>query len=94
MALSQNSVLRSHLAKGDEAATEEAFKRYREYFLPKIDNIKTSKEEQYQYGFLEDIFVKVLAYTLNPAENFISPPSSKTRVTVKRRTGRFYAMAK
>ncbi|HHD83390.1 MAG TPA: hypothetical protein ENK93_00800 [Campylobacteraceae bacterium] len=87
MALFQNSVLRSHLAKVDETATEEAFKRYRQHFLSKIDNIKTSKEEQYQYGFLEDIFVKVLDYTLNPAENFNITTEFKNQSDSKKADG-------
>jgi len=36
-------------------------------FYPRL---KISKEEQYSYGFLDDLFVKVLGYTLNPAPNF------------------------
>ena len=34
---------------------------YKSDFLPKIADIKISKEEQYHYGFLDDLFVKVLA---------------------------------
>jgi len=47
-----------------------AYEVYKVDFLPKIENIKTSKEEQYQYGFLDDLFVKVLGYTLNPTPDF------------------------
>jgi hypothetical protein len=65
----QNSVLKEHLNNIDNHESQKAYTIYKDSFLSKIENIKTSKEEQYQYGFLEDIFVKVLGYTLNPAEN-------------------------
>lgn len=34
------------------------------------ENIRNSKEEQYQEGFLRDLFVTILGYRLNPADNF------------------------
>ncbi len=70
MAFFQTSVLREHLKNIDIADTTKAYEEYKTSFLSKVENIKTSKEEQYQYGFLEDIFVKVLGYTLNPTENY------------------------
>lgn len=33
-------------------------------------NIKQAKEEQYQEGFLKDLFVAIFAYTLNPQPNY------------------------
>ncbi len=70
MSLFQNSVLRSHLKNIDTEAVARAFEVYKTVFLPKIENIKSSKEEQYQYGFLDDLFVKVLGYTLNPTPGY------------------------
>lgn len=70
MGLFQNSVLRNHLKSIDKEKVEVAFARYQEVFLPKIENIRLSKEEQYQYGFLDDLFVKVLGFTLNPSPNY------------------------
>ncbi len=70
MSLFQNSVLRQHLENINHSEALHAFEVYKEAFLPKIANIKTSKEEQYQYGFLDDLFVKVLGYTLNPTPNY------------------------
>ena len=60
MTLFQNSVLRNHLKNIDKTPVLQAFEIYKKAFLSKIANIKTSKEEQYQYGFLDDLFVKVL----------------------------------
>ena len=66
LSLFQKSVLRHHLQTIDTNTIQKAYQTYKSDFLPKIANIKTSKEEQYQYGFLDDLFVKVLGYTLNP----------------------------
>ncbi len=41
-----------------------------EKFKNSIENIKKAKEESYQYGFLEDFFVKSLGYILNPSPNY------------------------
>ncbi|RRS30202.1 MAG: hypothetical protein P794_08005 [Epsilonproteobacteria bacterium (ex Lamellibrachia satsuma)] len=70
MSLFQRSVLRNYLKNIDTTSVAKAYETYKHEFLPKIANIKTSKEEQYQYGFLDDLFVKVLGYTLNPTPNY------------------------
>jgi hypothetical protein len=70
MTLFQNSVLRNHLQNIDNREALQAFEVYKKEFLPKIANIRSSKEEQYQYGFLDDLFVKVLGYTLNPTPDY------------------------
>ena len=70
MTLFQNSVLRNHLQNIDNTEALQAFEVYKKEFLPKIENIRSSKEEQYQYGFLDDLFVKVLGYTLNPTPEY------------------------
>jgi len=70
MSLFQNSVLRNYLQNLDTTLALQAYERYRSDFLPKIANIRTSKEEQYQYGFLDDLFVKILGYTLNPSPDY------------------------
>ena len=70
MTLFQNSVLRNHLTNIEKEPVRQAFVIYKTTFLPKMENIKTSKEEQYQYGFLDDLFVKVLGYTLNPTPDY------------------------
>ncbi|WP_295421049.1 type IIL restriction-modification enzyme MmeI [Sulfurovum sp.] len=70
MSLFQNSVLRNHLQNIDTKMSLKAYEVYKSDFLPKIANIKTSREEQYQYGFLDDLFVKVLGYTLHPTPEY------------------------
>lgn len=59
VSLFQQSVLQNHLKNVDNTTALPAYKIYKKAFLPKIANIKTSKEEQYQYGFLDDLFVNL-----------------------------------
>ncbi|MCL1938304.1 MAG: Eco57I restriction-modification methylase domain-containing protein [Candidatus Azobacteroides sp.] len=50
----------------------EAYKAYSAYFLNSEiqENIRNSKEEQFQEGFLRELFVKILGYTLNPEPDY------------------------
>jgi hypothetical protein len=70
MSLFQTSVVRTHLQHQDHHKVKEALAIYRSVFVPKIENIRATKEEQYQYGFLDDLFVKVLGFTLNPTPDY------------------------
>jgi type I restriction-modification system DNA methylase subunit len=71
MSIFQPSVLKSHIALLDQKAVDKAYKQFAKYFLdPKIqENIKTAKEEQYQATFLNELFVKIMGYTLFPDKN-------------------------
>ncbi|WP_418637530.1 Eco57I restriction-modification methylase domain-containing protein [Winogradskyella sp.] len=72
MALFQTSVLKTYLAQQDIAIIERTYKKYTKYFHNATiqENIKNSKEEQYQAKFLDELFVNVLDYTLNPKPDF------------------------
>ncbi|MFG6686235.1 Eco57I restriction-modification methylase domain-containing protein [Mariniflexile sp. HNIBRBA6329] len=72
MALYQNSVLKKHLKLQDQDKLNKAYKKYSKYFLnPTIqDNIRSSKEEEYQGIFLTELFANVLDYTLKPKADF------------------------
>jgi len=87
MHLFQNSVLQQYLASLNQEPISKAFKVYKKDFLPKIENIKSSKEEQYQYGFLDDLFVKVLGYTLNPTPNYNLTTEQKNLTDSKKADG-------
>jgi len=71
MGLFQKSILKKY-QKGIDVKISIAYKQYTEYFHnPEIqENIRNCKEEQFQEGFLRELFVKVLGYTLNPDPNF------------------------
>ncbi len=72
MALYQKSVLNKYLKQLEQPNVSKAYKKYVKYFLnPTIqDNIRNSKEEEYQGIFLTELFVNVLDYTLKPNVNF------------------------
>jgi type I restriction-modification system DNA methylase subunit len=72
MSLFQQSVLKKYLSQQDAALVQKAYKKYTKYFHNTAiqENIRNSKEEQFQEGFLRELFVDILGYTLNPAQNF------------------------
>ncbi len=72
MALFQSSVLKKYLASQAQPTMMEAYAAYLTYFHnPRIrDNIRASKEEQFQEGFLRELFVKIFGYTINPEPDF------------------------
>ena len=72
MPLYQSSVLNKYLATQEAEQVALAYKKYASYFLNKEiqENIRNSKEEQFQEGFLRELFVNVLGYTINPNPDF------------------------
>lgn len=70
--LFQKNILKKYLATLAPENVERAWEQYRRYFLnPEIQqNIRQSNEEQFQEGFLRELFVKVLGYTLNPSPDY------------------------
>ena len=72
MSLFQNSVLNKYLKGLESEKVTQAYERFTSHFHnPTIqENIRNSKEEQYQGEFLIDLFVNVLGYTKNPTPEF------------------------
>jgi hypothetical protein len=72
MPLFQASVLKKYLSQQDTAKITTAYAEYSAYFHNGSiqENIRNSKEEQFQEGFLREMFVTILGYTLNPTPNF------------------------
>jgi type I restriction-modification system DNA methylase subunit len=72
MALFQHSVLNKYLEGIDGKKVDQAWDIFTSRFHdPEIQqNIRNSKEEEYQAGFLIDLFVNVLGYTLYPASGY------------------------
>jgi len=72
MALFQTSVLKNYLKQLDEKTVQKAYARYVSYFFNTTiqENIRNSKEEQFQATFLNELFVSILGYTLNPNPEF------------------------
>jgi type I restriction-modification system DNA methylase subunit len=72
MALFQNSVLQKYLKQQDSTSVAKAYKNFTKYFHnPQIqENIRSSKEEEYQGIFLTELFSKILGYTMKPNADF------------------------
>ena len=72
MPLFQQSVLKKFLSQQDKNLVDKAYKKFSKYFHnPTIqENIRNSKEEQFQEGFLRESFGEVFGYTLNPNPKF------------------------
>ena len=89
MGLFQKSVLKKYKSLQDKKAIEKAFKKYVKYFHnPEIQqNIRESKEEQYQEGFLRELFVNILNYTINPNPNFNLTTELKNEKGAKKADG-------
>jgi len=72
MSLFQNSVLNKYLKGLESEKVNQAYVIFTSHFHnPTIqENIRNSKEEQYQGEFLIDLFVNVLGYIKNPTPDF------------------------
>ena len=72
MSLFQQTIIEKYFQSVNHDKIHSAFQLFSSTFLnPAIqENIRNSKEEQYQEGFLRDLFVNILGYTLNPAEDY------------------------
>jgi len=72
MSLFQKSVEKKYLNELDTSLIDSKYTDFQNYFdnLERQENIRNSKEEQFQEGFLRELFVNILGYTLNPEPNF------------------------
>ncbi len=72
MSLFQKSVLNKYLNTLNQEEINLAWNKFIKHFHNSgiQENIRNSKEEQYQEGFLRDLFVAILGYKLNPESNF------------------------
>ena len=72
MALYQKSVVNKYLSNIDDTIVKEKYQAFKDHYSnsERIQNIIQSKEEQYQEGFLRDIFVNILGYKINPDPNY------------------------
>ena len=72
MALFQNAVLKKYLNDLHKEDLQQAWLRFSAHFQnPTIQaHIRNSKEEEYQEGFVRDLFVNVLGYTLKPQPDY------------------------
>ena len=72
MSLFQKSVEKKYLNEFDPALIDKKFNDFQNYFgnTEIQDNIRNSKEEEFQEGFIRELFVNILNYTLKPKPEF------------------------
>ena len=72
MALFQDSVKYKYLQNLDRQIINTAYAKFDKFFHnpARQENIRNSKEEQYQGEFLIDLFVNILGYTKNPTPKY------------------------
>ena len=89
MSLFQKTVLKKYQAMLPKELLLEAWQKFQAYFLnPAIqENIRHSKEEQFQEGFLRELFVKILSYTLNPSPDYNLITEQKNETDSKKADG-------
>ena len=89
MGLFQISVLKKYRKLQDKKAVDKAYNKYADYFHnpERQENIRESKEEQFQEGFLRELFVKVFDYTLNPEPQFNLTTELKNEKGAKKADG-------
>lgn len=88
MAIFQKSVIEEHIKNLDKQKVDDAFATFKiNYNAQKIEQIKSLKEEEYQDGFLRDIFVDVLGYTIRPSQNYNLQREFKNQTDGKKADG-------
>ncbi|MBK6944198.1 MAG: Eco57I restriction-modification methylase domain-containing protein [Flavobacteriales bacterium] len=89
MSLFQSAVLNKYLKDQNDARVAAAYATFTAHFHdPSIQaNIREAKEEQYQEGFLRDLFVNVLGYTLNPQKDYELTSEFKNEKGAKKADG-------
>lgn len=72
MALFQNTIQQKYLKQLNPELLHSKYLEFKTYFGNSDiqENIRNSKEEQFQEFFLRELYVKVLGYTLNPTPDF------------------------
>jgi type I restriction-modification system DNA methylase subunit len=88
MPLFQESIVKKHLSKIDESVIESAYLEYKRVYSPeKIKNIRVAKEEQYQEGFIKDVFGAVLGYSVYPEHPYNIETEKKNETNSKKADG-------
>ncbi|MCK8623116.1 Eco57I restriction-modification methylase domain-containing protein [Prevotella sp. E13-27] len=87
--LLQKNIVKKNLNLLSEEQIAKPWAQYSSYFLNEEiqANIHKIKEEQFQEGFLRELFVKVLGYTINPSPNYNLTTELKNEVGSKKADG-------
>lgn len=87
--LFQKNIVKKYADAAPQEIVAQAWQQYKQYFLNRDiqENIRQSKEEQFQEGFLRELFVKVLGYTLNPSPDYNLITEQKNETNSKKADG-------
>lgn len=85
----QQSIISQHIAQIPTDEIAQKWAQFQAIFhnADKQANIRASKEEQYQEGFLRDLFVAIFGYTLNPEPNYNLTTEQKNETDSKKADG-------
>jgi len=89
MGIFQKSVVQKYIKTLDASVVGQAYEKFKEFYgdMERVENIKLLKEENYQEGFLREIFVQVLGYTINPDSNYNLTTEYKNQTDAKKADG-------
>jgi type I restriction-modification system DNA methylase subunit len=89
MSLFQKIIVKKYLNNLPSDVIDENYKKYTKYFndLGRAQRIKALNEEQYQEGFLRELFVDCLGYIINPDENFNLTTEFKNKTDAEKADG-------
>ncbi|MDB0040620.1 N-6 DNA methylase [Algibacter sp.] len=88
MPIFQKSIVDKYLGTLEVDVLNDAYNSYKEvYGAQKIKRIRKLKEEQYQGGFLKDIFGSVLGYTIDPEVGYNIELEKKNETNAKKADG-------
>ena len=87
--LFQKTIVNKYKQALPKEITNQPWEAFQQYFLNKDiqQNILQSKEEQFQEGFLRELFVKILGYTLNPSPDYNLITEKKNETNSKKADG-------
>jgi type I restriction-modification system DNA methylase subunit len=89
MSIFQSSVIAKYIKEQESQANLKHYQKYVKYFhnFEIQQNIQSSKEEQYQAKFLDELFVNILGYTLNPSPKFNLTTEFKNKKNARKADG-------
>ena len=89
MAIFQKSVLNKFIKSQDSSKIDIAYRKFSEIFLQaeRQAEIRSMKEEEYQDGFLDDLFVNVLGYVKRPNTGYNLVREKKNEADSKKADG-------
>ena len=89
MPLFQKSVLNRFIKSQDSTKIDAAYQRFSDIFLQadRQSEIRSMKEEEYQDGFLDDLFVRILGYIKRPNAGFNLVREKKNEADGKKADG-------